>query len=232
MSSIPLLVVDDHPMIIEGLEALLRGVSHIRIHAKATSLADARAVLFKEAPHIKVALVDIRLQDGLGIDLVRELREKYPHIEAIGLTMYDTEEYLEALVKAGAKGYLLKHVSQQELIEAIEQVVKGHYYFSKGVQDVIGEHILRRRDEPHKDRPKSALRTEEGGAIHLTRREREILELIAQELTNAQIAEKLGLSPRTVHTHRRGIMQKLGVRNTAGLVRYALENDLVDPKKS
>lgn len=231
MGSIPLLVVDDHPMIIEGLEALLKGVSHIRIQAKATSLKEARAVLATEASNLKVALIDIRLQDGLGIDLVRELREKYPHIEAIGLTMYDTEEYLEAFIQAGAKGYLLKHVSKQELIEAIEQVVAGHYYFSKGVQDVIGEHILRRR-EANKERSKPPSRLEDGGGIHLTRREREILELIAQELTNAQIAEKLGLSPRTVHTHRRGIMQKLGVRNTAGLVRYAIEHGLVSPQKN
>jgi len=229
MSGVSLLIVDDHPLVIEGVQSLLQGQSEVRIEGRAQSLAEARAYLEKHASEIQVALVDIRLQDGLGIDLTREIRQKYPHIQVIGLTMYDSEAYLEAMLKAGARGYILKNTSREELIKAIRAVLVGRYYFSEGIHDAIGQYFAAE---------KSALPSRSEGAVvdsskplRLTQRERQILELVAREYNNTQIAAQLNLSPRTVHTHRRSIMQKLGARNTAGLIRQAIELGLIPAKK-
>lgn len=222
-------VVDDHPLITKGITSLLAGVPEVKVEAVAHSVAEAKEVLQKQGDSFQVASVDIRMQDGMGMDLVRHMTKHFPHIKAIALTMYDTEEYLRAMVQAGAVGYLLKNTTREELLQAIHAVQNGHFYFSQSTQDVIGQYILR-QEKPASGRPRSAAVSTEG--VHLTPREREILELIAQELTNVQIAEKLGLSPRTVHTHRRSLMQKLGVKNSAGLVRYAIEQGLAASKKS
>lgn len=224
-----LFVVDDHPLITKGITSLLAGVPEVKVEAVAHSVAEAKEVLQKHGETLHVALVDIRMQDGMGMDLVRYMTKHFPHIKAIALTMYDTEEYLRAMVQAGAVGYLLKNTTREELLQAIHAVHNGHFYFSQSTQDVIGQYILR-QEKPISGRSRAAAVSAEG--VHLTPREREILELIAQELTNVQIAEKLGLSPRTVHTHRRSLMQKLGVKNSAGLVRYAIEQGLAASKKS
>jgi len=222
------LVVDDHPLITQGIARLFEGSGEVQVVAVAHSLGEAQRVLEEKAPLLQVALVDIRLQDGMGIDLVRHITQQYPHIKSIALTMYDTEEYLKAMVQAGALGYLLKNTGRDELLSAIRAVMAGHYYFSQATQDVIGQYLSNPEKESPKPRRQAASSPE---SVHLTPRERQILELIAQELTNAQIAERLGLSPRTVHTHRRSLMQKLGVRNSAGLVRYALEMGLTSSPK-
>lgn len=222
---IRIFVVDDHPLITQGIAGLFANSTDIVVEAVAHSITEAKEVLREKASSLHVALVDIRMQDGVGMDLVKHIIRHYPHIKVIALTMYDTEEYLKAMVQAGALGYVLKNTSREELTEAIQTVLEGHYYFSRATQDVIGQYILRQQEKsPARSRSAST----EG--IHLTPREKEILELIAQELTNVQIAEKLGLSPRTVHTHRRSLMQKLGVKNSAGLVRYAIEIGLVSPR--
>lgn len=220
-----LLVVDDHPLITQGIVGLFAGAPEVITEAVAHSIAEAKEILREKGDAIHVALVDIRMQDGMGMDLVRHIARHYPHIKAIALTMYDTEEYLKAMIHAGALGYVLKNTSREELIEAIQTVLAGHYYFSRATQDVIGQYILRQQEKTS-----TRARNTQREGVHLTPREKEILELIAQEMTNIQIAERLGLSPRTVHTHRRSLMQKLGVKNSAGLVRYAIEIGLVPPR--
>ncbi len=227
MGSVSLLIVDDHPLVIEGVQSLLQGQNEVHIQGRAQSLAEARAHLEKHAPEIQVALIDIRLQDGTGIELTREIRQKYPHIQVIGLTMYDSDAYLEAMLKAGARGYLLKNTSREELFKAIKTVLAGRYYFSEGIHDAIG-HYFATEKEPSQlhGATSDSLKTP-----RLTQREQQILELVAQELNNTQIAAQLNLSPRTVHTHRRAIMQKLGVRNTAGLIRQAIEMGLLPARQ-
>lgn len=222
---IHLLVVDDHPLITQGIVGLFSNTPEVVIEAVAHSVSEAKEILRTKADNIQVALVDIRMQDGMGMDLVKHMTRHHPHIKAIALTMYDTEEYLKAMIQAGALGYVLKNTSREELLEAMRAVMEGHYYFSKATQDIVGQYILRQQEKPNQ-----RTRTAASETVHLTPREKEILELIAQEMTNVQIAEKLGLSPRTVHTHRRSLMQKLGVKNSAGLVRYAIEIGLVPPR--
>jgi DNA-binding NarL/FixJ family response regulator len=227
MPPISLLVVDDHPLVIEGVRSLLSGQGEVQLVGQAQSLSEARAFLEKHASDIQVVLLDIRLQDGLGIDLAREIRQKYPHIQVIALTMYDSEAYLEAIIKAGARGYLLKNTSRDELVKAIKAVLEGRYYFSEGIHDTIGQRLSSEKAVTTAV-PVSA---DTSKSIRLTKRERQILELVAKELNNVQIAAQLNLSPRTVHTHRRAIMQKLGVRNTAGLIRQAIELGLLPGKQ-
>jgi len=227
MPPISLLVVDDHPLVIEGVRSLLSGQGEVQLVGQAQSLSEARAFLEKHASDIQVVLLDIRLQDGLGIDLAREIRQKYPHIQVIALTMYDSEAYLEAIIKAGARGYLLKNTSRDELVKAIKAVLEGRYYFSEGIHDTIGQRLSSEKAVTTAV-PVSA---DTSKSIRLTKRERQILELVAKELNNVQIAAQLNLSPRTVHTHRRAIMQKLWVRNTAGLIRQAIELGLLPGKQ-
>lgn len=227
MPPISLLVVDDHPLVIEGVRSLLSGQGEVQLVGQAQSLSEARAFLEKHASDIQVVLLDIRLQDGLGIDLAREIRQKYPHLQVIALTMYDSEAYLEAIIKAGARGYLLKNTSRDELVKAIKAVLEGRYYFSEGIHDTIGQRLSSEKAVTTSV-PVSA---DTSKSIRLTKRERQILELVAKELNNVQIAAQLNLSPRTVHTHRRTIMQKLGVRNTAGLIRQAIELGLLPGKQ-
>jgi len=227
MPPISLLVVDDHPLVIEGVRSLLSGQGEVQLVGQAQSLSEARAFLEKHASDIQVVLLDIRLQDGLGIDLAREIRQRYPHIQVIALTMYDSEAYLEAIIKAGARGYLLKNTSRDELVKAIKAVLEGRYYFSEGIHDTIGQRLSSEKAVTTAV-PVSA---DTSKSIRLTKRERQILELVAKELNNVQIAAQLNLSPRTVHTHRRAIMQKLGVRNTAGLIRQAIELGLLPGKQ-
>lgn len=227
MPPISLLVVDDHPLVIEGVRSLLSGQDEVQLVGQAQSLSEARAFLEKHASDIEVVLLDIRLQDGLGIDLAREIRQKYPHLQVIALTMYDSEAYLEAIIKAGARGYLLKNTSRDELVKAIKAVLEGRYYFSEGIHDTIGQRLSSEKAVTTAV-PVSA---DTSKSVRLTKRERQILELVAKELNNVQIAAQLNLSPRTVHTHRRAIMQKLGVRNTAGLIRQAIELGLLPGKQ-
>ena len=227
MPPISLLVVDDHPLVIEGVRSLLSGQGEVQLVGQAQSLSEARAFLEKHASDIQVVLLDIRLQDGLGIDLAREIRQKYPHIQVIALTMYDSEAYLEAIIKAGARGYLLKNTSRDELVKAIKAVLEGRYYFSEGIHDTIGQRLSSEKAVT----VAAPVSADTSKSIRLTKRERQILELVAKELNNVQIAAQLNLSPRTVHTHRRAIMQKLGVRNTAGLIRQAIELGLLPGKQ-
>jgi DNA-binding NarL/FixJ family response regulator len=227
MPPISLLVVDDHPLVIEGVRSLLSGQGEVQLVGQAQSLSEARAFLEKHASDIQVVLLDIRLQDGLGIDLAREIRQKYPHLQVIALTMYDSEAYLEAIIKAGARGYLLKNTSRDELVKAIKAVLEGRYYFSEGIHDTIGQRLSSEKAV----KTAVPVSADTSKSIRLTKRERQILELVAKELNNVQIAAQLNLSPRTVHTHRRAIMQKLGVRNTAGLIRQAIELSLLPGKQ-
>ncbi len=177
MPPISLLVVDDHPLVIEGVRSLLSGQGEVQLVGQAQSLSEARAFLEKHASDIQVVLLDIRLQDGLGIDLAREIRQKYPHLQVIALTMYDSEAYLEAIIKAGARGYLLKNTSRDELVKAIKAVLEGRYYFSEGIHDTIGQRLSSAKAVmPAAPAPVPA---DTSKSIRLTKRERQILELVA-----------------------------------------------------
>jgi DNA-binding NarL/FixJ family response regulator len=200
-----LFIVDDHYMIIEGIRSLVQN-EEIEWIGHAMSAASCLAFLKTQLPDI--ILMDINLPDKSGIDLCREVKEKYPSVFIIGLSTFNQQSFIEKMMDNGASGYVLKNVTQGELIRAIEMVLKGKLFLS--------------------DEAAQTLKKSKEATIVLTRREKEILELIAEGLTNSGIAEKLFISQSTVDTHRKNILIKFGVNNTAHLIKKAATLNFFD----
>jgi DNA-binding NarL/FixJ family response regulator len=148
--------------------------------------------------------MDVNLPDKSGIDLCKEVKEKYPSVFIVGLSTFNQQSFIQKMIDNGASGYVLKNATQQELMEAIETVVKGKTFLS-------GEAAQSLRSNNPADKPV------------LTRREKEVLELIAQGLTNNEIAQKIFVSTNTVDTHRKNLLTKLEAKNTASLIRIAVQ---------
>lgn len=214
---IDILLVDDHKIVRDGIKALLFTNGLINIVGECD---DGNQVLeFLEKNHVDIILMDINMQDVNGIDCTKMVNDKHPTVKVIALTMHIEEGYISKILKSGAAGYILKNTGKSELIDAIKKVNGGENYFSKEVSNVMMNKYMK----------KSGVRKSSSSLASvddLTKREVEILGLIAEELTNNEIGEKLFISPRTVDTHRRNLLQKLGVKNTAGLVKFALQNGI------
>lgn len=201
---IKVFLVDDHPMVIEGLRQLLYSAINIQIIGSATDgFAAIQALRQKTAD---VVMVDINLPDLDGIELCKKLKERFPKIKVLGLSTFKERSYITRMIDAGASGYLLKNVNGEELIEAIEAVHRGRLYMSMDIAQAISR--------PNSTSPTLPL---------LTSREKEVLTLIADGLTNHEIAEKLFISHLTVDSHRKNLLAKFGVKNTAAMVKYGME---------
>ena len=199
-------IVDDHYMVIEGIRSLLQHESNIEWMGHAMNAATCVNFLKQQIPD--VILMDINIPDKSGIDLCKEVREKYPSVFIVGLSTFNQQSLIQKMLDNGASGYLLKNATQEELMEGIETVMKGKIYLS--------------------DEAAQSLRKNTNGDLPvLTRREKEVLELIAEGLTNAEIAKRLFISVTTVDTHRKNILAKLQLKNTASLVKYAAEHKLL-----
>ena len=198
-------IVDDHYMVIEGIRSLLQNEKSVEWAGHATNAASCLAFLQQHQPD--VILMDINLPDKSGIDLCKEVKEKYPSIFIIGLSTFNQQSFIQKMMDNGASGYVLKNATQEELMEAIEAVTKGKIYLSNEASQT--------------------LRRNESTNIVLTRREKEVLELIAEGMTNNVIAQKLFISPATVDTHRKNLLAKLDAKNTASLIRMASQLQLI-----
>lgn len=206
---IKLFIADDHQMFIDGVKALLENVNSIEIVGEATNGNDL--ILQLPSLEIDVVLLDIGMEGLNGIDTTKYIFENYPQIRTIALTMFDDVYHVKKMLKAGANGYILKNTSKHELIDAIKQVATGETYYSSQIEKFTQLDI----------------NTEEESLIaKLTNREIEIIRLITKSLTNKEIANQLFLSELTVNTHRKNAMHKLSIKNTAGLVKFALDNEL------
>jgi DNA-binding NarL/FixJ family response regulator len=193
-------IVDDHYMVIEGIRSLLQNEKSIEWMGHATNAGSCLAFLRQQLPD--VILMDISMPDKSGIDLCKEVKEKHPSVFIIGLSTFNQQSFIQKMMDNGASGYVLKNASQEELMEGIQTVMKGKTYLS--------------------DEASKALRkNEDSDAPVLTRREKEVLELIAGGMTNNEIAAKLFLSSTTVDTHRKNLLAKLAAKNTAELVKLA-----------
>jgi len=202
-------IVDDHPMVVAGLHSLLTQLENLEV---AGSVSNAfEAIPFLKKNKVDVILLDINLPDISGIDLCKKIHTEFPAIKIIGISTFSDRSYISRMIENGASGYLIKSASKEEIAEAIETVLKEKMYLG-----VSMEHIAR---------PFSASST--GNLPALTRREKEILILISEGLTNNQIADKLFISPLTVDSHRKNLLTKLNVNNTASLIRVAIENRLI-----
>jgi DNA-binding NarL/FixJ family response regulator len=204
-------ITDDHKLVGEGIKLMVDNISDISI----VKLCHAARELFDflETQSVDVILLDINMPELNGIEACKQLTKNHPHIKIIGLSMISEGHLIKLMIKNGAKGYLHKNASKDEIIEAIHQVHSGAGYLSSEVSNILlsSSEILQ-VDSPF---PK------------LSRREEQILTLIIDEKTTQEIADQLFISFGTVETHRRNIMIKLGVKNTAGMVRVALEYKLV-----
>lgn len=193
-------IVDDHYMIIEGIRSLLQNEKSIEWLGHAGNAASCMAFLRQQQPD--VILMDINLPDKSGIELCKEVVAKYPAVFVIGLSTFNQQSFIQKMIDNGASGYVLKNARQEELMEAINSVMAGKQYLS-----FEASQSLRKIDST--DYP------------ILTRREREVIELIANGLTNNEIAEKLFISSTTVDTHRKNLLAKFNAKNTAELVKLA-----------
>lgn len=209
--AIRLLLIDDHPLVRDGLRLRLETVPQLRVVGEAGNAAAAQAFLAGclaedpqggTLPHL--ALMDLNMPGVGGLELTALLHERYPQIAVLVLSMHDNPEYMVQAVKAGARGYLLKDEPAHEIVTAIHAVMAGRSYFSAAV----------------------AVRLSQASApaTLLTQRERDVLRHIASGHANKQIAQALGLSVRTVETHRLNIKRKLGIDGQAELIKYAVEN--------
>lgn len=205
---INILIADDHQIIRDGIKAMLENTSY-KIAGEASNGFEVLKAM--ENSKIDVIIMDINMPLKDGIKTSGEIMELYPSAKIVGLSMYEDKIMVKKMINSGALGYLFKGAGKEELISAIESVHSGKKYFSNEVFN-----MLLQADTP-----------EEKNNEVLSSREIEILKLIAEEYTNPEIAEKLFLSIRTVDTHRRNLLQKLEVKNTAGLVKYAIKKNLL-----
>ncbi|HMQ90799.1 MAG TPA: response regulator transcription factor [Flavilitoribacter sp.] len=207
-SPIKVFIIDDHPMVIEGIRGLLNGEPGIEVTGSAT---DAFAAMeFLKAQTADVVLLDINLPEVSGLDLCPELKASFPKMKVLGLSTFKERSFISRMISQGASGYVLKSVSREELVEAIQQAYRGKMYLSMEVAQIMVQ-------------PEPAT----APVPMLTSREKEILALIAEGLTNNQIAERLFISPLTVDSHRKNLLAKLEVKNTAAMIRIALEHGLI-----
>lgn len=208
---IQIAITDDHTIVIEGIKNMLKSNKEIEVLQSFENLKDTFENLNDS---VEVLLLDINLPDGNGINACKELLEKHKDLKIIALTNFEDSIFIKQILKNGAMGYLLKNTSKTELTEAIKEVNKGNRYLPKKISDILLNDSIG-IDNSSYFIPK------------LTSREKEILNLIIKEYTTDEIANELFVSNKTVESHRSNLMQKLGVKNTAGLVRVAFEKGLV-----
>jgi two-component system, NarL family, nitrate/nitrite response regulator NarL len=209
---ITLLIIDDHPLVSDGISTMLKGVDHVQVAGACKTAGEALDFLSVQTPDI--ILLDISLPDINGIELCASIRKQNKTSRIIGLTSANETGLITQLLSRGANGYLLKNMEREELITAINQVMSGKIYLSREANDKLLEQFSSVTDAVEK-------------TPVMTRREKEIIQLLYEGLTGPQIAEKLFLSPYTVETHRKNLLQKFNVNTSLQLLKMAKENRLI-----
>ncbi len=210
---IKLLIADDHQVLIQGLVELLNGYKHINVTHTAYNGQQVLSILKENK--IDVILLDINMPILNGLDTCKIVTEKYPKTKVLALTTLNKGSFIQQMLKNGASGYLLKNTCQEELINAIETVYKGETFINEQTNKILLNSLM------NKNSNSSFIPT-------LTRREKEILDLIAQEMTTKEVSESLHISLNTVETHRRNLIQKFNVKNSVGLIREAMHKGIIE----
>jgi DNA-binding NarL/FixJ family response regulator len=213
MNKIRLAIIDDHAVVIDGLKTMLNACAHLEVVYATQSGKELLAQLEDVRPD--VLLMDIQMPEINGIDLCKQLLRQFPVLKIIAFSSFDDSNYVKQLFRGGAKGYLLKNSDKDTIVKAIETVMQGEEYMDEAIKKIIVQESLTGQRRSIFEVP-------------LTKREIEILKLIAEGLSSQEIADKLFISLRTVETHRLNINQKLDVKNTAGLVKEALRRGLIE----
>lgn len=215
MATLRVLLVDDHALVRAGMRSLLQDIADIEVVAEASDGAEALAAAERERPD--VVLMDIAMKGMNGLEAAARLRERQPEAKIIILSMHTSEEYVLLALRAGAAAYLIKDSATSELELALKCVMRGETYLSPAISRQVVDGYVQRVG---------------AGAVPdpLTPRQREVLKRIAEGRSTKEIAFDLSLSVKTVETHRAQIMERLGIRDVAGLVRYAMRAGIVPPE--
>ena len=207
MEKINILIVDDHPMVLEGLRSLLSGIGYLQIAGIATNAFEAIDVIKNTA--VQVAIVDINLPDINGIELTKKIKTEYPAIKVLAMSTFNERSYISQMIQNGASGYLVKSASKEEIEEAILTAYEGKLYLSMNINTVdIAKQLSTQLPA-------------------ISTREKEVLSLIADGLTNQQIAAQLFISLHTVESHRKNLLIKFEANNTATLIKLAVKYNIV-----
>ena len=218
MEDIRILIADDHPIFIDGIVSLIEGIEGFSV----VETAENGKVAIEKIPVAKpdIILMDINMPVMEGVEATRIIKETYPAVKVIMLTMYDEIRLIKDVLEIGARGYILKNIGRNDLIKALETVSSGKPYLDPAVQEKMIT-SLSGNSEEEDDEPNDEM------VESITQREMEILQLIAIGLTSGEIAKKLFISKNTVETHRKNVLGKLNVKNTASLLKFAYQNGLV-----
>jgi len=208
MTAVRVLLADDHTLVRAGLKMLLESMPGIIVVGEAGDGLELISLVEKLQPHL--VLMDIAMPGLNGLEATARLKKAWPDIRVLVLSMHQNEEYVRQALRNGAMAYLLKDAAPLELEQAIGAVLRGETYLSPAVsRGVVSDYVQRLRDDGQDDG-------------HLTPRQREVLQLIAEGQSSKDIARRLGLSVKTVETHRSQLMKQLNIHDVAGLVRYAM----------
>lgn len=215
MKKIKIFIVDDHPIFKKGLITQLKEFNFIEIVGSAENGKD----FLEKLKNISVDIVfmDIKMPEMDGITTTINALKKYPKLKVIALSMFGDEEYLQSMLDAGAKGFLLKNIEKDDLEKAIKTVIKGNNFFSEELITILTSKFV--------NKPKSV--SDSNKPIKITKKEYAVLKLICQGITTQEISNILLISQRTIDSYRAKLLRKIGVKNTVGLVTYAIKNRLV-----
>jgi DNA-binding NarL/FixJ family response regulator len=216
LKPIRVLLADDHKLVRAGFRAMLAQLANVEVIAETGDGREALELIHKHRPD--VAFVDITMPSLTGLEVARRVAAELKHVRVIILSMHTTEDYIGRALRAGISGYVLKNADPIELELAIRAAMKGEVYLSPAVSKTLAEDYSRRRSED------STLHEQ------LTSRQREVLQLIAEGKNTKDIAAALNLSVKTVETHRKQLMDRIGIHDVAGLVLFAIRAGIIDPQ--
>ena len=222
MSNIRIMLVDDHQVIRTGLKSFLQTQPDLEVVAEASNGQEAITLALETRPDI--IIMDISMPEMDGLEATRRLKEQWPQVTVLALTVHEDKFYFMKMLEAGASGYLTKQAASDELVQAIHTVANGHIYLQPALARWLLEDYQHLIESPSPEKP------EEGGTVGLkalSARERGVLEMVAQGLSNYEIGEKLNLSHKTIARHRERIMNKLNMHSRTELVKFAIRTGLI-----
>jgi DNA-binding NarL/FixJ family response regulator len=210
---IKIVIADDHQMFIDGVTSLLRKESHLKFVFEALNGEDALNYISHNP--VDLLITDISMPGMSGVDLTKKVKQQCPEVKILVLTMFNDPAIINEILQSEAEGYILKNTGKQELLSAITRIMDNGTFYSNEVVNLMTSYKRKTKNNGEEKET-------------LTVRELEILKLVCEELTTAQIADKLFISPRTVDTHRKNILEKTKVKTIIGLIKYAYENNLIN----
>lgn len=217
MEKIKIIIADDHQMFLDGLSSLLSQLKDVQVLAAVNSGKEVLDKLQELSPHLVIVDLNMPVMDGL--ETTRHIKKRYPALKVLGLTMENDLTAVTGMLEAGASGYILKNTGKAELELAIRQVMKGEPYLSQSISNQLAQNLLRNFQQRKEIQNELSL---------LTEREVEIVKMIALEHSNTEIAGLLFISPKTVETHRKNLMKKIGVKNSLGVYKFAVKHKLLE----